>query len=639
MTCLAEEMRMINATSRCFSRNLPGFTLLGVLLCFQTVFAQVPTTINYQGYLTDDMGAPLNTGLDATFNLYNVAVGGAPLWTSDYFINIADGKFDIELGVPDPFPVGLFDQPLFLGIEIDGDGEMVPRKAISVVPYAFRAVDADTLQGMTAVSLDQSSHVADVANPHAVTAIQAGAPSSTAFNNHTSFGSAHHTRYGDGEAVLAMGITGNFNPLNHSRYSNAEALATMGAIADTNPLNHTKYTDSEAVAALLNADGAGSTLDADLLDGQEASEIIDAAGGEFRTPVSSLPFTISTSGSYFMDGNLTFNILTEDAITVNANNVTIDLMGFTLAGPGKTSGGMDGIDLSGNNNVTVINGTVRNFGGDGIKQDSATNHSTRILNMRVLNNGLSGIDIIGNHSYIADSISSNNGSNGFSIGYSFVSGFLEGIGGHINRCIAWGNGLVGFRTGKSSVVNDNVSYNNDTGFELGHGAVVTFNSAYENIRTGFNINKNSSVSYNSSNNNNSAGELLSGGDGFSILAGSTAAFNTASENFLNGISAEGASLIYFNTITSNNIADSTGRGGISTGTSSRVAQNLVRNNSMNGIVVNNGKTIVENNHVIGSAIGINFTSLDNGRRDNSFSDNTVDVDGSAHANGGGAFSF
>src|SRR5947207_1497513 len=54
---------------------------------------------------------------------------------------------------------------------------------------------------------------------------------------------------------------------------------------------------------------------------------------EPRTPISVLPFTISTPGSYYFTGNLT---ATADgvAITVSAENVTIDLNGFTLASGG-----------------------------------------------------------------------------------------------------------------------------------------------------------------------------------------------------------------------------------------------------------------------------------------------------------------
>jgi hypothetical protein len=46
---------------------------------------------------------------------------------------------------------------------------------------------------------------------------------------------------------------------------------------------------------------------------------------EPRTPISSLPYTISAAGSYYLTGNLTADA---NGILVDANNVTIDLAGF-----------------------------------------------------------------------------------------------------------------------------------------------------------------------------------------------------------------------------------------------------------------------------------------------------------------------
>lgn len=47
--------------------------------------------------------------------------------------------------------------------------------------------------------------------------------------------------------------------------------------------------------------------------------------------ISSLPFTISTSGTYVLSGNLTFAGPNTLAIAVEASNVVIDLKGFTLS--------------------------------------------------------------------------------------------------------------------------------------------------------------------------------------------------------------------------------------------------------------------------------------------------------------------
>src|SRR6478752_6422281 len=52
---------------------------------------------------------------------------------------------------------------------------------------------------------------------------------------------------------------------------------------------------------------------------------------EPRTPISSLPYTIATSGSYYFTKNLEFTDTGGNAITIYANDVTLDLGGFTLS--------------------------------------------------------------------------------------------------------------------------------------------------------------------------------------------------------------------------------------------------------------------------------------------------------------------
>src|SRR5262249_30290848 len=50
---------------------------------------------------------------------------------------------------------------------------------------------------------------------------------------------------------------------------------------------------------------------------------------EARTPISSAPFTITNSGSYYLTTNL--SVSTGNAITIATNGVTLDLNGFTIS--------------------------------------------------------------------------------------------------------------------------------------------------------------------------------------------------------------------------------------------------------------------------------------------------------------------
>ena len=68
---------------------------------------------------------------------------------------------------------------------------------------------------------------------------------------HAAIAAAHHTKYSDAEAVSAMGVLGDANPLNHNRA--VEWGATEhNAIGDAAP-HHAKYSDAEAKAAAVQA--------------------------------------------------------------------------------------------------------------------------------------------------------------------------------------------------------------------------------------------------------------------------------------------------------------------------------------------------------------------------------------------------
>lgn len=99
---------------------------------------------------------------------------------------------------------------------------------------------------------------------------------------------------------------------------------------------------------------------------------------EPRTPISSLPFTISSPGSYYVTGPLNS---TNFGITVTSSDVTIDLMGFTIGGAQNTN--HPGIHIAGANDVMVRNVVIRNGGitrfGKGILVENTQGGSLRGL--------------------------------------------------------------------------------------------------------------------------------------------------------------------------------------------------------------------------------------------------------------------
>lgn len=147
---------------------LKKYYLLVVVIFFLTVsiaaYAATPQTINYQGYLTDSGGNPVNGMVSMTLRIYNVASGGTSLWTeTQATIQVSNGIYDIILGLVTPINLS-FDEQYYLGVEVGTDGEMMPRQQLTGVPYAMRAKEADnanTLGGQSAAGFASSGHKHD----------------------------------------------------------------------------------------------------------------------------------------------------------------------------------------------------------------------------------------------------------------------------------------------------------------------------------------------------------------------------------------------------------------------------------------------------------------------------------------------
>jgi hypothetical protein len=92
----------------------------------------------------------------ATLSMYQEDTGGTPIWQETQSIAIgADGRFNVLVGssTSDGLPLNLFTdgQPRWIGIQFHRNGESeLPRLQLVSVPYALKAVDADTLGGRPA---------------------------------------------------------------------------------------------------------------------------------------------------------------------------------------------------------------------------------------------------------------------------------------------------------------------------------------------------------------------------------------------------------------------------------------------------------------------------------------------------------
>ncbi len=148
------------------------------------VLAQSPT-INYQGKLTTNAGVAVPNGTyEMEFSLYTVASTGSPIWTETLDgtneVTVTNGLFSVMLGSTTSFAsAGVdFTQTLYLGVSIEADAEMSPRKILGTVPAAFEAQNAEQFGGLATTSFlrsDQAGTLATTSSNALLTLIQNGA--------------------------------------------------------------------------------------------------------------------------------------------------------------------------------------------------------------------------------------------------------------------------------------------------------------------------------------------------------------------------------------------------------------------------------------------------------------------------------
>lgn len=204
---------------------------------------------------------------------------------------------------------------------------------------------------------------------------------------------------------------------------------------------------------------------------------------EPRTPIMSVPITITQSGSYYLAKNLTSD---SNGIIVEANNVTIDLCGFTLTGPGP--GSNYGVNTNDGRNIEIRNGTIRNFGVCGVKGGKNYNGNSCIIGIKSLSNGGSGIYLNTANNIVKDCIVSDNGAASHNDVYGiFCLSNSKVIGNLVlnNGSSATGNGVKGIDARESIITGNTVSGNgySATGYVMGiysSSSIITGNRVYSN---------------------------------------------------------------------------------------------------------------------------------------------------------------
>lgn len=110
--------------------------------------AEVPKLINYQGKLTTAEGGCVDTTVSMQFSIYSDSTGGDLLWSETQLsVKVEKGVFNVLLGSDTEIPESVFTGHIrYLGVKVEDDPEMIPRKAIVSMGYAFRSEYTDTAE-------------------------------------------------------------------------------------------------------------------------------------------------------------------------------------------------------------------------------------------------------------------------------------------------------------------------------------------------------------------------------------------------------------------------------------------------------------------------------------------------------------
>ncbi|HEX7319905.1 MAG TPA: hypothetical protein VF399_06070 [bacterium] len=136
------------------SKKLMIISIISVILAFsQTVFKNegnarfAPRVLNYQGYLTDTLGAPItNPSISMSFAIFNAISGGTQKWSETKpAVSVDKGIFNVLLGTNTPIPDSVFTASISRYLQLTVAGQVVsPRTQIVSSPYAYTSTYSDT---------------------------------------------------------------------------------------------------------------------------------------------------------------------------------------------------------------------------------------------------------------------------------------------------------------------------------------------------------------------------------------------------------------------------------------------------------------------------------------------------------------
>lgn len=249
------------------------------------------------------------------------------------------------------------------------------------------------------------------------------------------------------------------NDINLSGVGTAVRLSGQGHIVENNRITGPGGL-AGTVGIVVAAGSQGLTVRSNYVKGTADNyQLLGGGGNQYDLLLSELPETIDVPSHVTLAGALTMPASsTAHGVTVNADNVTIDLAGQVLDGG---NAGQDGIFVSSTHtSIAIKDGTIRNWGRNGINTSGAT--SATVEHVLVRNCTSDGI-VVASNTAVRDCESTSNGG----------SGFVGNVACQFHRCNASVNAGRGFSvTGRSLLVECTASSNQSDGFWLNYNCDV-----------------------------------------------------------------------------------------------------------------------------------------------------------------------
>ena len=266
-------------------------------------------------------------------------------------------------------------------------------------------------------------------------------------------------------------------------------------------------------------------------------------------------FKISQPGSYYLTGNIT-GVVGKHGIEIASSGVTLDLNGFDLAGVAGM-GNFIGVFATGNavNNITIRNGSLRDWGGAGIDLSSSGAVNCSIVDVRAAGNAGRGVAV-----FTGCSIS------GCVANANLGIGIVTSVGCVVSGCAAYDNTGSGFSLGSGCTISGCSAYSNDaSGIVTASGATITGCSAYSNTLNGIDTSVACTIASCAAYSNSGIGIDTSNG---CVISGCTARSNT-----LDGIRVSSSCIVTGNACSANGNGAGDGAGIHATGSDNRIEGN------------------------------------------------------------------